>query len=60
MKDGQLRGIVLEKFYELRNQQPGMLDVLSLPESVSLDPNANRLLTFVINSERTGLFGGGR
>jgi hypothetical protein len=44
MKDGELRGIVLEKFYELRNEQPSMLDVLSLPEIVSLDPNVNRLL----------------
>jgi hypothetical protein len=44
MKDGELRGIVLEKFYELRNEQPGMLNVLSLPEIVSLDPNVNRLL----------------
>jgi hypothetical protein len=44
MKDGELRGIVLEKFYELRNQQPSMLNVLLLPDIVSLDPNPNRLL----------------
>jgi hypothetical protein len=44
MKDGELRGIVLEKFYELRNQQPSLINVLVLPEIVSLDPNVNRLV----------------
>lgn len=44
MKDGDLRGIVLEKFYELRNQQPSMLNVLQLPDIVSLEPDPNRLL----------------
>jgi|SRR5665213_11482 len=35
MTDGELRGIVLEKFYELRHQQ----DIVSLRDITSIDPN---------------------
>ena len=43
MKDGELRGIVLEKFYELRNR-PDMVNVPSLPEMVALDSDPYRLV----------------
>jgi len=44
MKDGDLRGIVLEKFYEVRNQQPNMVNPLSFPGLNSIEPDQHRLL----------------
>lgn len=42
MTDGELRGIILRRFYELRNQ-PAIVNVPQLPEIASLDPNPYRL-----------------
>ena len=44
MKDGELRGIVLEQFYGLRNEQLGWLNVLDLPELSLVEDNKRRLL----------------
>jgi hypothetical protein len=44
VKDGDLRGIVLEKFYEVRNQQPSMVNPLTLPGLDAIEPDQNRLL----------------
>lgn len=54
MKDGDLRGIVLEKFYEVRNQQPRMVNPLSLPGLDSIEPDQNRLLNIC---EQLGEYG---
>lgn len=42
MTDGKLRGIVLKKFYDLRNQ-PGMLNAVELPELQAIEPDQYRL-----------------
>ena len=42
MTDGELRGIVLQKFYDLRNQ-PGMLNAVALPELQAVEPDQFRL-----------------
>ncbi len=44
MKDGDLRGIVLEKFYEVRNQQPSFVNPLGFSELSSIESDHNRLL----------------
>ena len=38
MKDGELRGFVLEKFYEIRNQPHEFVDPFRLPDLDSIDP----------------------
>jgi hypothetical protein len=43
VKDGELRGIVLEKFYEVRNQAPNLVNPLTLPGLDSIEPDHNRL-----------------
>lgn len=54
MKDGELRGIVLEKFYELRNQ-PTMINVPALPEIISLEPNVVRRVNICEQLGQNGL-----
>jgi hypothetical protein len=54
MNDGDLRGIILERFYELRNQ-PGMVNVPELPEIVSLEPNVIRRVNICQQLEQCGL-----
>lgn len=44
MKDGDLRGIILEKFYEVRNLQPSWVNPLGLPGLGLMEPDRNRLL----------------
>jgi hypothetical protein len=43
MKDGDLRGIVLQEFYDLRNQ-PDWLNMLALPEFIAVEPDIRRLV----------------
>ena len=53
MKDGDLRGIVLEKFYEIRNDSD-LVNVAELPEIVSLEPNVIRRVNIC---EQLGQYG---
>jgi len=55
MTDGELRGIVLESFYEFRNRQPSLLNVLALPEFTSLEPDIHRLLNICEQLGQHGL-----
>lgn len=54
MKDGDLRGIVLEKFYELRNQ-PDMVNLPELQEIASLEPNLVRRVNICEQLGQSGL-----
>lgn len=37
MKDGELRGVVLKRFYEVRNHPPGLVNPVTLPGLDSID-----------------------
>ena len=54
MMDGELRGIVLKKFYELRNQ-PGTVNVPALPEMATLDPEPYRIVNICEQLAEHGL-----
>jgi hypothetical protein len=53
MKDGDLRGIILEKFYEIRNDSD-LVNVPELPEIVSVEPNLVRRVNIC---EQLGQYG---
>jgi hypothetical protein len=55
VKDGELRGIVLEKFYEVRNQAPNLANPLTLPCLDLLEPNHNRLFNICEQLSEHGL-----
>jgi hypothetical protein len=42
MTDGELRGIVLKKFYDLRTK-PGMVNAVALPDLQAIEPDQYRL-----------------
>jgi len=55
MTDGELRGIVLESFYKLRNQQRTCSMWLALPEFTSLESDIHRLLNICEQLGQHGL-----
>jgi hypothetical protein len=57
MTDGDLRGVVLQKFYDLRNL-PGMLNAVSLPELQAIEPDQYRLHVICEQLREHGLIKG--
>lgn len=55
MKDVDLRGIVLEKFYEVRNHEACMVNPLELPGLDLIEPNHVRLLNICEQLAEHGL-----
>jgi hypothetical protein len=55
LKDGELRGVILEKFYEVRNQEPRMVDPLRLPGLDLIEPDQIRGLNICEQLEEHGL-----
>jgi hypothetical protein len=55
VKDGELRGIVLEKFYEARNQPTNLVNPMTLPGLSSIEPDYNRLFNICEQLSEHGL-----
>ena len=55
MKDVDLRGVVLQKFYEVRNREPSMVDPLRLPGLDAIEPDHIRLLNICEQLAEHGL-----
>lgn len=55
MKDVDLRGIVLERFYEIRNQEPSMVDPLRVPGLDAIESDHIRLLNICEQLAEHGL-----
>lgn len=57
MTDGELRGIVLKKFYEVRNE-PGMFSAVASPDLQAIEPNQYRLFSACKQLHEHGLISG--
>jgi hypothetical protein len=57
MTDGELRGIVLQKFYDLRNQS-GMLNAVASPDLQAIEPDQYRLYRICEQLREHGLIKG--
>lgn len=57
MTDGELRGIVLQEFYNRRNL-PGMVNALSFPEALAVEPDQLRLFRICEQLKEHGLIKG--
>jgi len=55
MKDSDLRDAILTKFYEIRHQQPGLVNVLALPGVESLESEEERLVNICEQLAEKGL-----
>ncbi len=55
MKDVELRGVILEKFYEVRNQEPSLVDPRGLPGLELIEPDEIRIFSICEQLDEHGL-----